>query len=132
MSSYLLDTDAVIDYLIGIPATVSLIQGLHADGEVLGVCAVVLAEVYSGLRPRDHTKAHPLLSALQFLPTSPEAAQQAGRWRYAYVRRGRPLATTDVLVAATAAEHGATIVTGNRADYPMPELSVLPLPRVRG
>jgi predicted nucleic acid-binding protein len=39
------------------------------------------------------------------------------------------LPLTDALIAATAVEHNATVVTGNVRDYPMPEVSILPLPR---
>jgi predicted nucleic acid-binding protein len=129
MARFLLDTDAIIDYLFGIPTTVALIQDLHHRGETLCVCDVVIAEVYAGLRSQHREAAEQLLSACTFLPTSPTIAQQAGRWRYDFARRGIQLATTDTLVAATAHAHEATIVTGNTKDYPMPELTLLPLER---
>lgn len=129
MARYLLDTDAVIDYLMGIPASVSLIQELHGKGDSLCVCDVVIAEVYAGLRPQDREKAHTLVSSCYFLPTSPEAAQQAGEWRYAYARRGITLSTSDVLIAGTARDQQATLVTGEMNDYPMDQVSILPLPR---
>jgi len=34
------------------------------------------------------------------------------------------------MVAATAYEHDATLVTANEDDYPMPEISVVSLPRL--
>lgn len=131
MARYLLDTDAIIDYLFGIPSSVSLIQDLHERGDTLCVCDVVIAEVYAGLRPQHGEAAEKLLSACTFLPTSLAIAQQAGMWRYDFARKGVQLATTDTLVAATAHAHGATIVTGNTKDYPMPEISLLPLERAK-
>jgi len=131
MARYLLDTDAIIDYLTGVQTSVSFIRNLHRQGDLLCVCDVVIAEVYAGLRPQDRGKAQPLLNAFYFLPTGPEAAQQAGEWRYAYTRQGVAISTTDVLIAATAQAQGATLVTGNIEDYPMNEVSVLPLPRVK-
>src|SRR5438132_410259 len=65
--------------------------------------------------------------ALEYWPISREAAQQAGRWRYTYARMGRPLTTTDTLVAAVAQERRVTLVTTNVKDYPMQEVSLLPL-----
>ncbi|MCL5264177.1 MAG: PIN domain-containing protein [Chloroflexi bacterium] len=127
----MLDTDAVIDYLAGIPASVSLIQSLHNRGEYLCVSDVVIAEVYAGLRPQHRVVARKLLMSCSFLSTGPEDAQQAGEWRYKNARRGITLSTTDVLVAATAHAHQATIVTGNVDDYPMDEVSLFPLPRVK-
>ena len=131
MARYLLDTDAIIDYLFGIPASVALIQGLHERGDTLCVCDVVIAEVHAGLRPQHREAAEKLLSACTFLPTSVAIARQAGTWRYDFARRGIQLATTDTLVAATAHGHGATIVTGNIKDDPMQEISLLPLERAK-
>ncbi|MBI4322112.1 MAG: PIN domain-containing protein [Chloroflexi bacterium] len=131
MSRYLLDSDAVIDYLAGVTPSVELIRDLHDRGESLCVCDVVVAEVYSGLNPKYRDKAQKLLTGCSFLVIEPEHAQLAGEWRYNNARRGITLSTTDMLVAAVAYGHGATIVTGNTDDYPMAEVSVLPLPRVK-
>jgi predicted nucleic acid-binding protein len=69
------------------------------------------------------------ISSLRFLPTSPKSGRQAGVWRYDFARRGKQLPTTDCLIAAIAQEHQAALITGNTDDYPMPELTVIPLPR---
>lgn len=131
MARYLLDTDAAIDYLKGFAPSVSLIQDLHSKGNFLCVCDVVIAEVYSGLRPNDRKKAARLLDACFFLPTSAEIAKHAGQWRYKYARRGIILSTTDVLIAATADAHRAVILTGNLDHYPIKRGLVSPLPRVK-
>jgi predicted nucleic acid-binding protein len=39
------------------------------------------------------------------------------------------MAITDSLIAATAIDHAAVLVTGNAKDFPMPEVMLLPLPR---
>jgi tRNA(fMet)-specific endonuclease VapC len=129
MARYLLDTDAIVDYLFGIPTSVSLIRGLHERGDVLCICDIVIAEVYAGLRPQHREAAETLLSACTFLATTPGIARQAGAWRYDFARRGIQLSTTDTLVAATAHAHDATVVTGNIKDYPIQEISLLPLER---
>jgi predicted nucleic acid-binding protein len=125
---YLLDTDAVIDFFKGFPASVELIQQLFQQGETLCTCAVVTAEVYAGLNPNERSRGEELLRALRFFATSRGTARQAGLWRYAFARQGVQLATTDCLIAAIAHERGATLVTGNMDDYPMPELSRIRLP----
>jgi predicted nucleic acid-binding protein len=99
-------------------AAQSLPRRLHAQGEDLCVCDVVVAEIYSGPHAPDRARAtEELLLSLGYLRTSPEAATQAGVWRYRYAREGRALATTDCLVAATAHACGATLVTGNRFSH---------------
>jgi tRNA(fMet)-specific endonuclease VapC len=108
-----------------------LIQELHEGGDELCVCDVVIAEVFAGLRPEHREAAERLLSAWTFLPTSATTARQAGQWRYDFARRGTPLATTDTLVAAITVAHGGTLITGNVKDYPMSEISLLPLERPR-
>ncbi len=131
MAYYLLDTDAIIDYLAGIPSSVVLIRDLHSQGDFLCISAIVIAEVYAGLRPQERDKAYKLVTSCLYLPTAAEDAQQAGEWRYEYARKGVTLSTTDVLVAATAFGNQATIITGNVDDYPMDEVRVLPLPRTK-
>lgn len=129
MALYLLDTDAIIDYLLGVSSSVTLIQDLHDRGDTLCVCEVVIAEVYAGLRPQHREAAEELLASCTFLPTTAALARQAGTWRYDFARKGVQLSTTDTLVAATAHGHDATIVTGNVKDYPMPEIVLLALER---
>ena len=129
MARFLLDTDAIIDYLLGIPSSVTLIQDLHERGDTLCVCDVVIAEVYAGLRPQHREAAEMLQSACAFLPTTTVIARQAGMWRYDFARKGVQLSTTDTLVAATAHGYDATIVTGNVKDYPMTEIVLLPVER---
>lgn len=129
MTRHLLDSDSIIDYVANIPTSVAFIQSLRSGTDILCTCDVVLAEVYSGLRPRDTARVQLLLRSLLFLPTSPEAARQAGEWRYAFARQGVALPTTDCLIAATAYEHQARVITANLRDYPMAGPIIVPLPR---
>lgn len=132
MSLHLLDSDAVIDHLKGIQSTIDLIAALSAGGPIACSCDIVVSEVYAGLPPAARAGAQQLLSTLYFLPTTAAAARQSGIWRYDFARRGVTLPTTDTLIAAVAAEHGAHVVTGNVRDYPMAGVTVVPLSRVQG
>jgi predicted nucleic acid-binding protein len=133
MTQYLLDSDAVIDQLKGIQTTAALLQCLIAQGDVLCSCDIVISEVYAGLSAPARAASQVFLSTLRFLPTSEAAAQQSGIWRYDFARQGVTLSTTDTVIAAVAAEHGASIVTGNVRDYPMSGITqVVALPRVQG
>ena len=129
MAGYLLDADAVIDLFKGVASTATLIDQLFQANAALCTCDVVIAEVHVGLHPIERERGEVLLTSLVYLPCSPEAARQAGLWRREFRRRGQQLATTDCLIAAIAHAHGATLVTGNTRHFPMPEISVLPLPR---
>lgn len=129
MTRYLLDTDAIIDYLKGVQSSIDLIQSIPEKGDLACVCDIVLAEIYSGLTLRQRAQSEIFLSALEYVPIGPESACQAGIWRYDYARRGKILSTTDCLIAAAAYEIGAILITGNARDYPMKEISILPLQR---
>ena len=135
MSRYLLDTDAVVDYLKGVASTITLVKQLSEQGHQLCTCDIVVCELHSGLGgllPHHRAQVERLLAALEYLPTSRQAAQQAGDWRAAYRRQGVQLPATDCLIAAVASAHGAQLVTANLRDFPMPEVTVLPLPRAQG
>ena len=132
MTRFLFDADSIIDFLYGVPTTVALLQQLEAQGHQLCTCDVVVAEVSAGLLPQHRAAGERLLAAFEYQPTPRLAAQQAGEWRAAYRSRGVQLATTDCLIAAVAHAHDAQLVTANLRDFPMPEVTLLPLPRTQG
>lgn len=127
----LLDSDCLIDLFAGMPHTAEFLNSLRRDGSLLCTCSIVLTEIYSGLHAHAIAQAEQFLGQLTFLPTSEQAARRAGAWRYSYKRQGISLSTTDCLIAATALEHDARLVTGNLRDFPMKDVTIIPLPRVR-
>jgi tRNA(fMet)-specific endonuclease VapC len=126
---HLLDADAVIDLLYDVRLSVALVRSLFDQRDALCTCDVVVAEVFSGLREEHEAAAEQLFGSLAYLPTTMAAARQAGAWRHQYLRQGRTYATTDCLIAAVAVAHRASLVTGNLRDFPMPELTIISLPR---
>jgi predicted nucleic acid-binding protein len=87
MAVALLDSDAVIDLLRGIEPSVELLRSVAAAGDTLGICDVVLAEVFAGLRPEDRAAVASVLAGFAYLRTSAEAARQAGEWRHDFARK---------------------------------------------
>jgi predicted nucleic acid-binding protein len=129
MALYLLDADALIDFTNRYRPTIALLDQLAVNGDRFAVCDISVAEAYSGLGTGASSRLAELLAECEFVAAQLAHARQAGAWRYEFARRGVTLATTDVLIAATALAHNATIVTGNIRHFPMQELSILPLPR---
>ncbi|MGH2560521.1 MAG: type II toxin-antitoxin system VapC family toxin [Thermomicrobiales bacterium] len=119
--SYLLDTDIFIDYLDGDLVTRQLINPLARQG--LAISTVTYMEAYQGIL-RDHNRAFALVRFEGFLvdvpviPISLEIARRCAELREDLRRRGRRVRprALDLLTAATALEHGYTLVTRNRAD----------------
>jgi predicted nucleic acid-binding protein len=129
MGLYLLDTDAIIDYLNGVRASVAFVQELYENGNRLCTCDIVIAETNAGLTPKLEGQAEELLMTLAYLEMSRDAARQAGIWRFTHAQQGQQLAITDCLIAAMAWQHQANVVTANIKDYPMSEIEVIALPK---
>jgi predicted nucleic acid-binding protein len=104
---------------------VSLINGLASQGHRLGICAINLAELYSGLNPNERASADRLTDVLDFFHLSRESAKEAGRYWEESSRQGWPLTTTDALLAATAMAEEAILITADARNFPVVELQVL-------
>jgi len=85
---------------------------------------VNVEEVWRGARPEEEDAVHDLLGALATVSLTEREGEVAGRWRREHASRGVTLGQGDALVAAAAVGAGATLVTGNPKDFPMPEVEV--------
>jgi toxin FitB len=128
MTTYLVDTNILIDALNRKGAHHELLARLAGQGHRLACCACILGELFSGIKPLDVENVEQFVSVLAWYPATPVIALRAGRLRFEYARKGRILSLTDTLIAATALEYGLTLITANQKHFPMPELSVYPLP----
>ncbi len=125
MANYLLDATALIDYLRGRQGIIELASTLAQQGHKLGVCCITVAELYAGLREEDRARADSLIDAMEYHEVSLEIAKEAGRYRYEFARRGTSLSSTDTLIAATAIEKDAILITANTRHFPMEEIKLL-------
>ena len=126
MTDHLLDANALIDYFRGQRSTLSLLEDLEAEGHRLAICAVGLAELYSGFSLQQRIAADPIVDSWFYYETTPAIAKEAGRYRYEFARLGTTLSATDSLIAAIAIANGATLITNNLRHFPMPEIRLLP------
>ena len=125
---FVLDTTCLIDHLRNVEHVTARLEQIGKERHEAATTTLNVAELYSGLLPSEEARTETLISALTILPVDISAARRAGKWRYAYRRQGTTLALVDMLVAAIAFEHGATLLTANTRHFPMAELKVEELP----
>jgi len=124
MSAILLDTTVLIDLLRGRPGATSRLRALRTAGDQPHACAINVEEVVRGLREPEAEAARGLFAGLRIVELGAAEGWRAGEWRRTWAAQGRTLTQADCLVAAAAASVGGRLATGNRADFPMPGLSV--------
>lgn len=104
MPDVLLDTDIFIDHLRGIRALV-------AGESAVKYSVITRCELFAGHGTEEQRVNH-LLAPFDEMPVDRAISERAGR-----LRRSLPIRTPDALIAATALEHGLTLVTRNVRDF---------------
>ena len=97
---------------------VDFITSPARDGHRLGVCCINIAELYAGLGPGQRSLGDLLIDSLETYEFTRHVAKEAGRYRYDFARQGVTLTMADALIAATAVDETATLITANVRDFP--------------
>jgi predicted nucleic acid-binding protein len=103
-----------------------LFRDLLASKHLLATSVINVGELYAGMRSAEAVATEHLLSKLECYAVTMTIARRAGLLKRDWARQGRTLKLPDMIVAATALEHGLTLMTSNRKDFPMPELKFYP------
>jgi predicted nucleic acid-binding protein len=104
MARILVDSDVLVDHLRGHVRFVSGRDEVH-------VSTITRSELFAGRLP-DEARVRLLLTAMTEIPVDAAIAERAGR-----IRRASHARLPDALLAATAIEHGLTLVTRNARDF---------------
>jgi len=121
---HLLDTDILIDFVRGRAEARTLLGQYQAAADPPAISVVTVTELWAGMRQGEERATGALLSALRKIPVSEKIALAAGDMLRAY-RRSHGTELGDALIASTAVELSATLVTRNVEHYPMPAITVL-------
>ena len=124
MAAYLLDSNILIRHLRNRPGYHALLRRLSQDDD-LYISAFTRVEVLRGMRDHERERTYALLNGLFTHPLDQTTADQAGELLRTWQARDVTLSGPDAVIAASALQVGATLVTANPRHFPMTELSVL-------
>lgn len=127
MKRFLFDTDILIEYLRGKIEARDYIDAIKGQ---LYISVITVAELYSGVRQDDEfQKLETFVESFQVISLNHKIAKLGGNFRNRYhPAYGTGLA--DALIAASAQEIGAQLVTFNTKHFPMFSDIVVPYERV--
>ncbi len=122
MKALLFDTDVLIDLLRGKEATQEQVRSL-IEGAQLSCSVITIGEIIAGMFPEEKTDTERLLNALVKIPVTEDIVRLAGQFR----NEEKRLELIDCLIAATAIQYHAGLLTKNIKHYPMKNLKVVPI-----
>ncbi|MBK8049857.1 MAG: type II toxin-antitoxin system VapC family toxin [Anaerolineales bacterium] len=119
----MIDTDILIDHFHGNSSAQNYIAESLLNGEQLAISVVTLTELLAGMRAGEEVRTESLISLFRLCDVTPDIARRAGAYLNQY-RKSNRLELGDAYIAATAAIHGAEVVTRNVKHYPMADIAV--------
>jgi predicted nucleic acid-binding protein len=131
MATLLLDTSVMIDAINGKRDRRLFLRGLVEQGDLLACCAINVAEVYAGMRPKEEERTSAFLASLDYLPITFPVARLAGELKRDFSKKGATLSLTDSVIAAVAIQYRVALITDNVKDFPMRDLDLFRLPEQR-
>lgn len=127
MPKFLLDTTVIIDCLRGKRDRPAMLKQLCLKGNTLGCCAINIAEIWNGAKPKEKKATEGFLDNLEYFEISRESAKLAGELKQRYSLEGITLSLADTLIAAVVITQRLVLITDNPKHFPMPELTLCPL-----
>ncbi len=118
-----LDTNVVIDFLRGTPASLAARLDREIASGVFAIPAITLFELRYGVEKSPYREQNERRLSLfrqlpiAVLPFEEADAEVAGEIRADLERTGRPIGPYDLLIAAQARRRDALLVTGNRREF---------------
>ncbi len=122
-----LDSTFCIDLANGVPEARARAEQLVSAGERLAIAAPALTEFLVGAFHKGGqrlSQALELVAQLEILDVSEPIAIDAARIGAECARRGEPVGTIDLLIAATAKHHHAHLLTRDRDFSVVPNLTL--------
>jgi predicted nucleic acid-binding protein len=128
MSSYLLDSDWLINALAGRSRAVAPLERLSSQH--IGVSVITLAEVYQQAFESTNPDAYlhsfrGFIAAFRIIPVTEPIAVRFAEIRALLTRRGELISDFDILIGATALHYDLTVLTFNLRHFSrIPDLNL--------
>jgi predicted nucleic acid-binding protein len=113
----LLDTSVAIDFLRNSPAAVSVVDAALAAG--IGASEITRFEVLSGMLPQEQNETEEFFDLLDVFPVVESVSRRGAELAQRYRASHEGIEDADYLIAATALELGAALLTTNVRHFPM-------------
>lgn len=127
MTSVLIDTDILIDFLRGFAPAKTFIETLS---DPVYISAITVAELHVGVRNgKERATLTTFLDTLEVLPLDAELAAEGGLLRRDYGKI-HGVGLNDALIAATVLKHKLQLATLNAKHYPMVKQLVMPYQKI--
>ena len=128
MATYFLDTSVIIDALNNKRGRRDLLLDLLRQGHLLACCAINVAEVFAGLRPKEEKTTEEFLRSLEYYHITWPVARLAGLLKRDRGKKGIMVSIADATIAAVAIANELPLLTDNVKDFQMKDLTLYPLP----
>jgi predicted nucleic acid-binding protein len=115
----LLDTTVAVDHLRGFASATELLGSLIETGEEVAASELTRFELIAGVRPREIAALEDFFLAVIWAPVTASVARRAGELARRFRRSHTGIDAVDYLIAATALELGAELLTTNTRHFPM-------------
>lgn len=121
---FMLDTTFVIDCLRQNPEAIARLRSIYEAGDEPIVTSIVVSEAWTGARHPIDDDLDAFLRYFEYVHPGPATARLAGTWRAAARLTGRTIGMEDALIAATAFDADAAILTRNVRDFALTPVRV--------
>jgi len=122
--SCLIDTDVAIDFLRRHDYAQKLLENWAGEG-LLAISTLTHLEIYQGMKAGEEGATNAFLDGLISVVVDIPVARRAGAMLGELRSKGMTIGIADAIIAATALQFGAPLLTNNVEHYPFPNLKVI-------
>jgi len=120
----LVDTDVAIDFLRRREYAKELLERWAEEG-LLVISTLTHLEIYQGIKASEEEATNTFLDGLMSIAVDVPIARRAGTMLGELRSKGMTVGIADAIIAATALQFGAPLLTNNVEHYPFPDLKVI-------